>query len=291
MTPTHDHAICIRHREWSETSQTVTLLTRTHGLVHGLAKGSLRPKAPYSGGFELLQLGELGFVNKPDRDLTVLTEWDLTDPFPPLRADYRAATIAMFAAEVTAASLAPFDPHEPVFTALFDLLSRLADSQAQPTEPDHPSKCLAIYLAHLLIDTGHALEFESDPHAAPDSDDEIWAFTPATNTFQPDQDRRLPAADPFEQSSDELGVWHLRGETLRRLAALAVHADDPNPPGSENQANSDSEETTRADHADATDVRAARFLAACVCYRTSRRPASLDAFLRVTHNPGASPRS
>ena len=95
MPADHDDAICLRHREWSETSQTVTLLTRAHGLVHGLAKGSLREKAPFSGGFELLQLGELGFINKPDRDLLLLTEWDLIDPFSALRTEYRSATAAM----------------------------------------------------------------------------------------------------------------------------------------------------------------------------------------------------
>lgn len=49
MPPVSDDAVCIRHWDWSETSQTVSLFTRGHGLVRALAKGSKRPKSPYSG--------------------------------------------------------------------------------------------------------------------------------------------------------------------------------------------------------------------------------------------------
>lgn len=256
MPPVHDDAICLRHREWSETSQTVTLLTRAHGLVHGLAKGSLREKAPYSGGFEHLQLGELGFINKPDRDLLLLTEWDLVNPFPPLRADYRAATIAMFAGELTASLLAPLDPHPEVFASLGSMLAALPGAQAS----DAPAHAAA-YLHALLTDTGHAAP---PPDREPASPDELWAYDPRDGAFRPDPSRSLPVDDPFEPGPPA-GVWHLRGDTLLVLGALA--GGDAGAPG-------DPHAVTRA----------ARFLAAWACYRAARRPASLGAFLRVTRN-------
>lgn len=256
MPTTHDDAICLRHREWSETSQTVTLLTRTHGLVHGLAKGSQRDKAPYSGGFEHLQLGELGFISKPDRDLAILTEWDLINPHPALRADYRAATVAMFACELTASLLAPFDPHPGVFTECAALLSRLSE----PGPGSTPASALAAYLAVLLADSGHGVGVESPP----ERDDEIWAYDPAHASFRPDPDRSLPADDPFDVGGGVTGVWHIRGETIRALHALGSGGETHKPEGGDHWA------------------RLSRFLGACACYRASRRPASLEAFLRVT---------
>jgi len=247
----HDDAICLRHREWSETSQTVTLLTRAHGLVHGLAKGSLREKAPFSGGFELLQLGELGFINKPDRDLLLLTEWDLIDPFSALRTEYRSATVAMFTGELAASLLAPLDPHPRVFAAFREMLAGLS------ADPGAFSPA-ARFLHRLLLETGDAFEAP-----APEPLDAVWAFDPRDGVFRPDPSRQLPADDPFEPGPSS-GVWHLRGDTL---AALAMLADD-GPDG--------------LDSGREPSLRTLRFLAAWACYRASRRPASLGAFLRVT---------
>ena len=68
MPAIRDEALCIRHWDWSETSQTVSLFTRTHGLVRGLAKGSRREKSNFSGGIELLTRGQALFILKPAAD-------------------------------------------------------------------------------------------------------------------------------------------------------------------------------------------------------------------------------
>ena len=56
MSRFKDQAVCIRMIDWSETSQIVALLTREHGVLRGLAKGSKRmsPSAisRFSGGIE-----------------------------------------------------------------------------------------------------------------------------------------------------------------------------------------------------------------------------------------------
>ena len=49
-----DQAIVIRRWDFSETSQTVSLFTRDHGIVRGLAKGAKREKGDFSGGLDLL---------------------------------------------------------------------------------------------------------------------------------------------------------------------------------------------------------------------------------------------
>ena len=54
-----DSAICIRCWDYSETSQTVSLLTKENGLIRGIAKGSKRDKGPFSGGFDPLTRGHI----------------------------------------------------------------------------------------------------------------------------------------------------------------------------------------------------------------------------------------
>ncbi|MEY3021187.1 MAG: hypothetical protein RIS86_383, partial [Planctomycetota bacterium] len=76
-----DQAICIRQWDWSETSQTVSLFCRAHGVLRGLAKGARRERGSFSGGIDLLARGEVVAVTKPDRELQTLTAWTLLQIF------------------------------------------------------------------------------------------------------------------------------------------------------------------------------------------------------------------
>lgn len=261
MAITHDRAVCLRHREWSETSQTVILLTYRHGLINGLAKGSRRERASFSGGFELLQTGELGFILKPDKDLTTLTEWDLINPHTPLRTRYEASVLCMFAAELTASLLAPHDPHPRVFDALCRLLIQAGESHTVDARQN--SRPLTVYLDALLDDTGQRPDL-ADPH----NDAPVLCFDPAHARLIPERPGLHPARDPFSPGAAQHGVWPIRRETAELLRAVGLgntapipHPIDPAP-----------------------WIRAARFLAAWIVYRSGRRPTSLDAFLRVTRS-------
>lgn len=264
MAITHDRAVCLRHREWSETSQTVILLTRRHGVINGLAKGSRREKAPFSGGFELLQTGELGFILKPDKDLATLTEWDLIDPHTPLRNRYAPAVACMFASELTASLLAPHDPHPRVFDALGRLLASATDTDlaADGAEP------LTVYLDTLLDDTGQRPDLAEPTPAEATAPAPVMYFDPAHARLVPESPGLHPARDPFSPGAAQQGVWPIRRETVELLHAVGLGAD-PGAPG----------------HAGSVQwIRAARFLAAWVVYRSGRRPTSLDAFLRITRS-------
>ena len=72
-----EQAICIRQWDFSETSQTVSLFGRDTGVFRGIAKGSRRPKSNFSGGLDLLTLGDVVSIIKPGRDLATITEWGL----------------------------------------------------------------------------------------------------------------------------------------------------------------------------------------------------------------------
>ena len=62
MAILHDTAICLRCWDFSETSQTVSLLTREPGIIRGLAKGSRRDKGCFSGGFDPVHIGHVRMI-------------------------------------------------------------------------------------------------------------------------------------------------------------------------------------------------------------------------------------
>lgn len=154
-----DQAICIRHIDWSETSQVVVLLTQEHGKLRGLAKGSKRQSPSsvqrFSGGIELLTLGQVVAVTKPSAELATLTEWDLQNDYHHLRRDLLAQKLAMYAADLCNAMLADEDAHPGAFEALSGFLAALGN------EENHPGALLRFQWA-LLRDCGYRPELERD---------------------------------------------------------------------------------------------------------------------------------
>ena len=154
-----DQAICIRHIDWSETSQVVVLLTQAHGKLRGLAKGSKRQSPSsverFSGGIELLTMGQVVAVTKSTAELATLTEWDLQNDYHHLRTNFRGQRLAMYAADLSNAMLADEDAHPAVFDAVSEFLAALSDEQ------NHPRALLRFQWA-LLQDCGYRPELDRD---------------------------------------------------------------------------------------------------------------------------------
>jgi DNA repair protein RecO (recombination protein O) len=191
-----DQAVCIRHWDWSETSQTVSLFTRDHGLVRGLAKGSKRERSNFSGGIDLLTRGQVMMILKPSADLATLTAWDLQEIFPALRSSLNAFYAAMYAADLVLHTLHDRDPHP----ALFDQL--LAALRALGT-PDRTAAALFRFQWATLVETGYRPELDADvatgeplPAAA------AYSFAPRLGGFTTE----APAPS-----------WRVRAETLSLL--------------------------------------------------------------------------
>ncbi|MGN6370369.1 MAG: DNA repair protein RecO [Phycisphaerae bacterium] len=152
----NDDAICLRVTDFSETSQIVALLTRAHGLLPLIAKGSKRQtkKGAMSGPLDLLTRGEVVFIPaKGAAELGTLTAWELVNHRTPLRADFAALNAAMLAAEVTLHLLHPHDPHPGVFDQLDAALELF------PT-PQRP-RALVAYAKAILEETGYGPQFDA----------------------------------------------------------------------------------------------------------------------------------
>ena len=220
MPPFKDQAICIRHIDWSETSQIVALLTEQHGVLRGMAKGSKRTSpsavARYSGGIELLTQGQIVGMTKPTAELATLTEWDLQEPYRHLRQNLRAQRLAIYGADLAIALLADHDPHPKSFAALESLLIDLSD-------PDHYDAALLNFQWRLLEDTGYRPQLDQDvrtgkPLDLPRIDEPGQEVVPmGVYTFDPRAGGVTVAAHGIEN-----GSWRVRGATVMLLGRLAA---------------------------------------------------------------------
>ncbi|MEM0983468.1 MAG: DNA repair protein RecO [Planctomycetota bacterium] len=206
MPPITEDAICLRHREWSETSQVVTLFTRGSGIIRGLAKGSKRERAPYSGGFETLARGEV--VLYPKRTgLAVLASWDVTDTARAFRTSYLAQMLALYAVDLVAHLILDEDPHPLSFQALMRCLGSIRDAGV----PEAAIVAVARFQRDLLIDTGVMPPWQY--FEAPDGSRVAWI---AADTGEVSHTPRAPGE----------GYWGVRIATLALINSLESESLD-----------------------------------------------------------------
>lgn len=200
-----DIAICIRHWDFSETSQTVSLFAREHGILRGLAKGSKREKGRFSGGIDLLAKGQVVAIVKPGRDLATLTDWDLIEVHWPLRQDLAAHRTGLYFADLIHHMVTDHDPHPFLFDALESALMslRVHDEAGRET-------ALLRFQWALLVETGYKPELTVDAESGRALNDEepTMAFNPRAGGLVADNGAPTP------------GRWRVRRETVMLLRAV-----------------------------------------------------------------------
>lgn len=209
MPPVHDQALCIRSWEWSETSQTLSLFSRTMGIVRGLAKGSRRPNAAFSGGIDLLTRGRFGVIVRPNSELALITEWDLVQTFPALRTSLAVHHAGLYVADLIHHMVRDHDPHTPLYDITVATLAGMASSDDIP-------EALLRFQWSVLDECGFRPVVEDDVNTqSPLAPARTYRFDPNLGGF---------LADPPEDAGPDhpaAGAWRVRGETRAVLAAIA----------------------------------------------------------------------
>lgn len=201
MPALRDLAIPVRTWDYSETSQTVCLFTKEHGCVRALAKGAKREKSRFSGGIEILTLGEAVALTKPSSDLANLIEWDLQHIFWGLRASLAAHHAGLYAADLIYHMVTDHDPHP----TLFDHLTAALDALADPAAIAH---ALLRFQWSLLDETGYQPRLTDDTPSGS-----------APLLFDPADGGIVAAPAPHRTP------WRVRPHTVRLLQQL----DDATP--------------------------------------------------------------
>lgn len=209
MPSVSDEAICVRHWDWSETSQTVSLMTKQHGLLRCLAKGSKRDKSAFSGGVELCTVGEMHAIVKPTTELALLTSWDLIDPMPMVRRTSERFNACMYAIDLIPRMIQDHDPHPVVFNALHTTLSTIGG--IEPCERGLPVLAALAWFQWVLLDaTGSKPELTVDVRTGDQLDEaSVYGFSTAYGGI---------TTDPGAESDGQL--FRVRARTIDVLRAL-----------------------------------------------------------------------
>ncbi|MBT8484774.1 MAG: DNA repair protein RecO [Phycisphaerales bacterium] len=202
MPPLTDQALCLRHWDFSETSQTVSLLTREHGVLRGLAKGARRERGRFSGGIEVLTRGQVVAFVKPGRELANLSEWHLEETFRALRERLTANRVGLLMADLLHHMLTDSDPHPALFDAAVSALRRLKT-------PGNEAPALLQLQWVLLVETGYRPELDRDVETGDRLPDGVEPLR-----FNPRRGGLVASSDP-----EGWGVRRATVDLLRRVAA------------------------------------------------------------------------
>jgi len=122
-------AVVLRTWPVHEADQIVSLFTRAHGRIRGVAKAAAKSRRRFGGALEPMTWVTASYVEKPKQDLVRLDSCEvlaspLSDP-----VDYLRAAALAFYAEVLEEALPDHDPQEPVFRLLLAVLAHSRTSQ------------------------------------------------------------------------------------------------------------------------------------------------------------------
>ncbi len=203
MPTVTDNAICVRRWDYSETSQTVSLFLRNHGIVRGIVKGAKRSGSGFDGGVDLLTHGQVVAIVKPSRDLATVTAWHVLEIFRPLREHIGANRAGLYMADLIHHMLTDHDPHPRLFDALRDALATL-------DKTNRHGQTLLAWTWVLLCETGYQPELDRDAE---------------TGGPLPEQTPTLafsPTAGGVVADTGGADRWRVRRETVNLLRQVAA---------------------------------------------------------------------
>jgi DNA repair protein RecO (recombination protein O) len=212
-----DTAICLRCWDFSETSQTVSLLTKEHGMIRGIAKGSKRDTGTFSGGFDPLTRGSIVARIKTNNDLATLTEWQLEHVWWTTRNNLDVNRGAIYMVDLVGRMLTDQDPHTNVYDILLEALNRMDSGH----DIDWP---LLRFQWALLVETGYKPTLETVCE-----NETVVAFSSNTggvveDTGEIDRVRvRKETVNVLRMLEEDSSMQSTEPETLRRANRLLAH--------------------------------------------------------------------
>ena len=125
-------AIVLRYVPNGNTSRIVTWLTRDHGQVATIIKGSQRPKSAFLGQFDLFYTCELLYYTRSRGDLHIAKECSPAKVRARFRHDWRACALASYATDLALRVAPPQAPQTRIYRWLDAVLDDLHRSAPTP---------------------------------------------------------------------------------------------------------------------------------------------------------------
>ncbi len=124
-------AIVLSRRDFGESDRLLTLFTPDYGKISAIAKGARKPQSKVSGHVELFARTDV-MIHK-GRNLDILAQAELIDPYLGLREDLTRGAYANYIAELLDRFTADEDVSQSdLFVLLHQTLQRIADDDDDP---------------------------------------------------------------------------------------------------------------------------------------------------------------
>ncbi len=196
-------------------------MTREHGLIRCIAKGSKREKSAFSGGLEIATMGHMVAIIKPNADLALLTAWDLAEPMYLMRQSLERYHACMFVIDLIPRLINDHDPHPHIYDALIQSLQAIASPERCAT-PRAIYAQLAWYQWQMLDQTGARPELMADVYTGDELDEDapVYGFSPELGGL---------TLDPKHIADDRMigalsDTWRVRRSTVDLLRRLRLGA-------------------------------------------------------------------
>ena len=152
--PLHDsEAIVLRTYALGDADRLVSLLTRDHGRLRGVAQGARRPKSRFGAALEPLTYLRVWFYERETRDLVRIGQCEIIESFLDLQQDYRSGLALALVAEITEAVLPEREPQDAAFRLLLHVVRGVRESR-------RPELALGYFLVWTLRLAGWLPDFE-----------------------------------------------------------------------------------------------------------------------------------
>src|SRR5437899_2643657 len=108
-------AIVLRSYNLAESDRIVLCLTRTAGLVRGVAKGARRMKSRFGAALEPFTLVKLAFYEKENRELVTISTAEILKSRFDLAAEIEGADVLAYIGELVSEFAPPHEANEKMF--------------------------------------------------------------------------------------------------------------------------------------------------------------------------------
>ncbi|WP_420632111.1 DNA repair protein RecO [Candidatus Leptofilum sp.] len=118
-------AIVLRRTDFGEADRLLTLYTRDFGKIKAIAKGARKPQSRKTGHVE--QFMRSNFLFASGRDIAILTQAEMVEPYSALRDDLVLTTYAAYLVELLHRFTVEEDKHSGIYQLLADALGWLTN--------------------------------------------------------------------------------------------------------------------------------------------------------------------
>ena len=117
----------LRRTDFGEADRLLTLYTRDFGKIKAVAKGARKPQSRKTGHVELFMRSNFLFAS--GRDIAILTQAEMVEPYAALRDDLIRSTYAAYVVELLDRFTVEEDKHSGIYQLLTDALGWLATQE------------------------------------------------------------------------------------------------------------------------------------------------------------------